>query len=748
MKKFELWIDESGKFRENQDGKEPSSLIGGVLIPDEIAKQDHWKGLLRPLKENGFNHATKMTREKKRQYVIPALHGLISTYEAVPVFFENVEREGNFNNRELYLNILTEGLLQLLQKLDATHNGVVLDLTIATRVAETNGEERLSHIQEKEYLQSLKKRVQIKKDQKRIILSRETGFEVKFRKAADSDRLTFADFFCNTRFAFRCKNRYFKDNRAAINFLFEKAHLFSLREDVFVNRIHQMSSRNDLSDALMEIFYVYPKEQRTPFITMLIKRMESLTYRSLKSQMKQTAADITAYANQQESYDKGIEFLESIHTEFLTEAKKKNLTLEHFEFILLLQLSDMCLRAGNLVKSMQVLADCRRVQKGLGNYLEEAMSYHQLLEKEAVYAIDAFNYRQACDQMEKVCGAFKSMMETMKNTGIGKERFQELSSEYYGDALCMWIYALIFEFQGEDKKYKELVKLSDIGLKQYPPFEGELERHRQYRSRIEAKKGKFKAALHWLIQASLFHKWEDSTEITPELLNKFFDKIYAQRESISAQFCLMYYVLIMSKAVETESELADLMYETLMKKEDLLILANVKERQNPMNQEIGPVRQEGAVHSYHPMEILLWKLAEYNFKKAIHLNLNQSYLTAADEYYERAVKVCQNSANNLNLEVIGLVIWACRFQCWGEMKKNFNDFYQDLSRKIDQVSKKVETMENKFRELNVESVEMKENIKATKDLVGKIKEGVEAAKDSNGKIIKEKLAELSVLIDY
>lgn len=763
MKSFELWLDESGDFCDVRGSSKPTSLIGGVLMDRKTALAEEWKAILS---REHYDHATEMKKEEKADYVLPAMEQLIRDYRAQPVYFENKEREGHGDNRELYLRIMAEGILQLLQKLDATYGGVELDIVIATRVAQSQNKAEYKHIKDTEYLNSLRAAIKMKEQKKGILLSKGTSFHLAFKRAQESKRLIFADFFCNARFAYHSNNSYYKENMQRIRKLFKKALLFSLLENPLQNRISQMSSRNDLADALMEIFMVIPPIDRDEYVEMLINRMQLLSYRSLKYQMRHASGEITVYASQQESYEAGILFLQGIRQGFLVKAKEQKIPLDYFEFNLLLQLSDMCLRSGKLVLAMQVLSDCRKVQKNLGNYLKEALSYHQLLEKEAVFAIDAFNYRLAAGQMEKVCRGFEEVMASFQRTEIAKERFSDMQSEYYGDALCMWIYALIFEFKNKDEKqYRQLVELSDIALKQYPAVEGELERHRQYRSRIECKYGKYKVALHWLIQSCIYHHWNEEEEISPRLLHQFFDKIYREGEPISAQYYMMYYVLIMEAAWEEMPEFAEMMYQSLMEQKELLHLTKLKRQENKLDKDIDSVRWDKDHQLYHPMEIVLWKLAEYALKKAIsskkkiagttditeqnRLEREQKiYLDMANDYYDRAVKVCGNSPDNLNLRIIGLVIWACRFSVWSARKERFNDYYQKLCQESQAVKSEVQRLAKEFQSLNLNSVEMTENIKCTEALVSQISQKISACQDTNNKVDSRQLAELKDLVDY
>ena len=66
------------------------------------------------------------------------------------------------------------------------------------------------------------------------------------------------------------------------------------------------------------------------------------------------------------------------------------------------------------------------------------------------------------------------------------------------------IYAELFMQRKQPEIYDQLCMESDLALQQYPNSEGELERHRQYRSHIELEAGNYEEALHWLMKAKLY----------------------------------------------------------------------------------------------------------------------------------------------------------------------------------------------------------------------------------------------------
>lgn len=148
MKQFELWLDESGKFADSESQKEEIySFLGGVLVEKAALKK---LNLSTFLYDSSLNHAMNMSPDKKKQYVIPRLIEFKSQANARYIFFENLEWHGDGDNRQLYLQILSEGLVQLTQLLEAKYGDIRLDIIIASRLAQ-KGTEKFVHIEEAEY---------------------------------------------------------------------------------------------------------------------------------------------------------------------------------------------------------------------------------------------------------------------------------------------------------------------------------------------------------------------------------------------------------------------------------------------------------------------------------------------------------------------------------------------------------------------------------------------------------------------
>lgn len=205
---------------------------------------------------------------------------------------------------------------------------------------------------------------------------------------------------------------------------------------------------------------------------LIVDRMEYLSYRVLKSQLKQFASEILAYTARQDDYEKSIEIFTEICDQLLPLLRDKKYPYELFAFEVFLQLSDVYLRSGRSCQAGQVISQSLELVKISENSLENLFSLYRIKEKLAVFYIDSGQYKKASLLMENLRTIFKELLNLLLIYDSISNYFQSLKSEYYGDVLCMEIYSLLFQTQQEDFKLETIIRLSDEGLQQYSSFLG------------------------------------------------------------------------------------------------------------------------------------------------------------------------------------------------------------------------------------------------------------------------------------
>lgn len=677
MKKtYELWLDESGDFTEEallKGSKKYASLIGGILIEKEQAEEIDLNEILFK-KEN---HAMEMTDEEKRTYALPVLEKMHEC-GARQVFFENTEYEDEKTNRQLYLRMMAEGLLQLLQTLNAEDESVLLKVIIAQR-QDMQVEPGKRRIGEEEYLTALRRCIGEKRSSRQIFLHEDSKIQFAVRVANKEKKLQIADFACNTRLT--RNSGVFAECRDRVRKLHETAYLFKLSEVGTMNYIKRCLVQEDISSALMELYLSRDQDasMHKGMLKLIMRRIDKTNYRLMKSQMKKYTAEITAYAAKQEDYEVGEKILLKINEELIPLLKKSNQPYQKLQITILLQLADMYLREGDIDVAATVLEQCEESHRSLGNQLEDLQLWYEIQEKKSLLYIRSFDYKGAVEILENVCKAFEGIIGALAKNELVSRRFGVMNSEYYGDALCMRIYALMFMQRENPELYETLCQLSDIGLKQYPDQEEELERHRQYRSHIEMEAGNFEEALRWLLAAKCCHP----ENIDQEDIEAFFNKVWKNDDEIGRQYYFLYYLLIMCEGKLQGNILADEMYAALENQKRFLRefkLISTEEAQGFFEIPISKVSEENTGIFYHPQEIINWKYATYLWKSGSPWK--------ACSYYEKAVEICFKYPDYDAMQIIGIGITAEYICCLNEVdKQGARRQYESLLKKIEQLKK-------------------------------------------------------------
>ena len=655
-RKYELWLDESGRFEDEEAKrvKENPSLIGGVLVEKDIVENIRFDKLIS--KEN--NHATEMDRQKKKQYLLETLEKVKKEYHAKLFYIENPNYEYEKSNRQLYLRMMAEGLLQLMQVLNAENESVELDVIIAQR-QDVMAQKDRRRIGEEEYVRLLQKFIENKKKQNKILLHEKSKLSFYLDSAYRNPKLWLADYASHIRY--RRNSSLFQDSKTRLKLLFSDAYLFTVTEVPTTSYINRLLSNNMVADAIYEAFTTTEKIDIGKELRKICNRMQLTSYRLVKSQLKQFAADIVSYAANEDDYEVGERLLKRINTEFIPMLKENNFPYEYCQFHILIQLIDMFLREGDIIVARRTLEECKEVQQAFGNSLENVFSYYKVLEKEAVLLIDEFRYEEAEELMGKVCESYLNIMRAIITDLNLKERFPDIKSEYFGDALCMKIYAGMFLQRKYPEKYEQLCEESELALKQYPNSQGELERHRQYRSHIELEAGNYEEALQWLMKAKTYQ----NQSVNRMDIRDFLYEVDTTEYMISCQYYLMYYLLIMAEAGRCGNPLAKIMHEVVCEQKEFLKKSGIileSEKEEKFEEiDIRKAVPLASGISYHPLEIVHWKWASYYY-------YHKEY-TKAVLYYESASKICFKYTNYDTMKITGLGILAEMICCLLEGEK-------------------------------------------------------------------------------
>ncbi len=705
MAEYELWLDESGDFRDEQPHhwQKNASLVGGILVEAGMVSHIPFDELLNPEK----NHATELPdkEKEKREYVLPCLERLRADYGVEEVFFENTQFSENLHyetplsNRQLYLRIIAEGLLQLMLSLHAVEEKVRLNVLIARRVdsdtlladsakgdhpGRAGGSKK--DIQNTEYIFELEKCMKRKKKAHRIMLHAESVLSFKIQDANREQKLQLADFACNTRLTRDSRAfREVKEVRDRVAKLHEDARIFSMAETGSENFIKNCLIQGMIADALVELYTTQDELNRQENLELIFEKMNKCGYLMAKSQIKQYAAEITNLILGEDDYESGETILHAIDTEFVPKLEENGYDSAEFRFAILMCLLHMYLSEGDLLHAHEVLKKCEKIQDAIGSRLENLPSYYRFQEKSALYEMAAFQYEKARKRMEHVAECFQKMIDAASTVMPGREKAGErpgMVSEYLGNAMRMQLYAMTYRQKGSPDIYADMCILAEQALGQYPAHEGERERLRQYQSLIEMEQGNLKKALMYLMQAKTHQRHEEPGE---EEIRAFLDAVEETELAAGQQDYLMYYILIMHAAGKQRAGLAKTMHQALLSQKELYGMIEPAERETfPHEIDMKMIQEKRKKIKYHPMEVIYWKYGSF-----LCLQEEKKIRNRGMRYLKNGVELCSKYADYLAMRMTGLGIeaeWIC-FLLADNKRQEANDRIENLKANVRDILK-------------------------------------------------------------
>ena len=652
-KTYELWLDESGNFENESNIKWNPSLVGGVLIEQNNIQYSE----IRNFFESDMGHACELDGHKA-DWVIPALR-YIKKLGGNLVCFENKERLTEFTSRVLYLRIFASGIVQLLRDLSAKEEAFTLNILVALRVdtkaRRDHGEDR---IPDAEYLGMMREYVRSAVKQQTLELDPETTVNIVIGSARKEDKLKFADYVCNARLT-RNSSGFHEEERLELAELFGSEFLFGTDEQISESWIKAYVAEGDAAAALLELHFTKEKIDYSDLLELILEKMKAMSYRIVKLQLQGLRESIRRFVAIENDFEYSEKKLTLVIDKLLPRLKANNIPFaQEFEFDICLYRTDLYLREGDIINAKISLERMKAAAEQLDNKLEYMLRQYQMIEKDALYDINCFDFKKASRKMNQVAECIEHIMLSFGEEDVVRNKLSaRMQSEYLGDALCMKLYADMFLQRQQPEIYNRMIIDSDKALSQYK-YEGELERNQQYRSHIEMEQGEYQKAFTWLLRSALIDENENSLKDNCRI---FLERAWIE-DKLSRCYYLMYYCEIMAEAMLHDyKELADSMYEAILKHKNIWGMLKGISKQNRIRLEREEYNEERE-HSnileglfmhdiapfYHPMEIVYWKLGTYQSEKNNHI--------AAEEWYGKALDICKKSPDYLVLHIVELGI--------------------------------------------------------------------------------------------
>lgn len=663
--KYELWLDESGEFRD--DNKKSPSIVGGILIQKDVI--NNIQDTDYPIRDHAHANSEEWFEKyspNKIQEILEHLSALKNRGKAKNavrwVIAQNSGRELSYSSKSLYLRLLINCVYDLYIYLcneadiqpddfdnapelkvyaaakldvDLKNNRTLLEWEDYLAYRDIKIAEIAIHDNHSKYYNLLINKIYWEKDKDLL--------DANPKHENPNKHLWFADYVCN--FWFNKENwlkqdLYKKGEYIDVKDCFENVSSncieIHLRENDYVYEIEKKCKGNDLAAAILEYSSLLTLNDETLLktdkeaIELAINRaFENNCYRDNKKSIKTLMQQCEEIEGKAYNYDECFVKLKKVSNIIKSLSKNKNIDAP-FDLILFkinILCADCWLRTGQFKAAEAYTKACDREIYDTKKKYPPEMEF-QYYEKMGLANIDYFKYDAAIANMEAAEKLF------IKD---GKDDLYY--GEYYGDALCMHLLALMPKIRliDSDKEKKDAIKkyqrYSDIALDQYVHYESELERHRQYRSFIELESPSpryIDNALEWLIESKCGKRYGNNFHLDnmnlSEELDSFFSILNKNESEDTIRWYLLYYVLILEKAKSTNNNYADIMFDKLITWKEYKVLGissiskdgitlNFYSDSDRKNKKIPPKR--------HPIPTIYWKMAKY-FQGRYYLEINKT----------------------------------------------------------------------------------------------------------------------------
>ena len=232
MRSFELYLDESGKFI-NEDKAITPSLIGGLLVrKDDLSLKkadDIMKEAIKNVPGN-YVHINDISKKdlKLSGKVAVDIMQKIKNIPAYVVIFSNKELLDFKDDKLLYLNIMAEGIINLLEKLSLEKSDAIELNVVAAVRRDLKINDNRTIIEIDEYSTRIKERIYMKMAEKNLFLSKNCKVNFKLSSARTNPKLMLADVVCNSKLTLN-SSKFNDEQKQILNNIFDSSnYVFSV----------------------------------------------------------------------------------------------------------------------------------------------------------------------------------------------------------------------------------------------------------------------------------------------------------------------------------------------------------------------------------------------------------------------------------------------------------------------------------------------------------------------------------------
>ena len=616
IKRYELFIDESGKFQDDipeVTGQHDPSLVGGLLceygyITDEYVEQ------LLP-------EPVHCKDEYKHQY-LEVLERLCSE-GCIPVVFENRERISLINCDITYLNIISEGLVKLFRDLVIENKGCKIEITvyIATRKAMA-----ASHgiLVSSEYHDRLQESIYMNMGRRSV---NNCVPVINFVDARTNRRSDLADIVCNTYLTKNGRKKFSDEDRVLIKQLYKRKRIYPVFEDVMTSYLKTLLIERHYGEILFQLCTLPNQSKFETIIQQVIEDIASSDTFEQETWFGQMSLTIGQY-NRKRLYHDGIILANNYYQYFIkpfSRDKRLARVIPYWRFDTDFYLLTMYDHVGNMKKCQKHLEACKSNVESINSSWEHIGYYFDFCIREMNALMGKFSFDEVMSRSDELLGIFSEAKKLFGRIKTYNGTTQDIKSELLGKTYGVRVEAMINLLHNHPKLAQQALEESNKAVKEFTKPR-DISRQNQWKCLLMITLNKPNEAYEALINSVDNDEGKDPIDLI--LYNSL------DTPKTGSEFVLWHYTNVMNQLIKQ----GDPRGETMVGK--LLSYSQIKDECFLSSRKD------------HPWQLILWNIACYYRMK----NDYSSY----KGLYRKAIKITQSNKENVTMMTFALSMSADR----------------------------------------------------------------------------------------
>ena len=686
MRSFELYLDESGKFI-NEDKAITPSLIGGLLVrKDDLSLKkadDIMKEAIKNVPGN-YVHINDISKKdlKLSGKVAVDIMQKIKNIPAYVVIFSNKELLDFKDDKLLYLNIMAEGIINLLEKLSLEKSDAIELNVVAAVRRDLKINDNRTIIEIDEYSTRIKERIYMKMAEKNLFLSKNCKVNFKLSSARTNPKLMLADVVCNSKLTLN-SSKFNDEQKQILNNIFDSSkYVFSVFKPDIQKKISEYLMQNNIVDAIFLLSEENDAKLSKELSTLVVNNINTMPISNLRIQLELLSLKIRSLIDVQRNLLLCEKFLVKLQNEIIGKIKVKDFIINKLKIDISLYLLTIYTHQGDNENSKKQIDISKKELKEINGSWDFLDYYYILKIREAVFYNTCFNNAKSIEILTEVIDKFIKLLKTMNEV----EEFSNIKSDMVAKAVGTRLQAytnLITPNTQEALKqeyYQKGIKDSDFTISQ---FVSEIDKKRQYqyRAMLEISMDNFSEAVKYLM------KVVGLTEIN---FDKFLENVN-NISDFSKNFVMMNYFIIMSHALNNKNkQLGDEMYVAYKNNKAIYDEYSLEEK------ESSALYENNNKDIYmHPFEIIYWNIGKY---------IKETDKEMAEKYFDKALEIC-DKMNEQTIDVLAIAIEADKLiiakntdEVRKKLLKRYNDIvnnenYKEINEFLDGLKEEFELIE-------------------------------------------------------